>query len=748
MASKDETAVCEMLTAVCPELNDMIKSYLSGMVADDPEDLVSTGLAHTVGLFLESLHVADVEEKCAELTAMVEDHFSVGSKAVKGSSSSDDAPKLLAAPVSVSSLARQEETEEEKALRESMWGLNELRRKYNLTYINQDKDKKKRKKKVRKPMVEDEEDLTRVSSMRLPTMNSGTNDRNISIEGASLSAPDGTELLDNAELKLAYGRRYGLVGKNGVGKTTLLKAMARFDLNDFPTHLRVLHVRQEVAPSDKSVVEVVMESDVERMMLLAQEQEILERQDKRSEEDSEGAAESAEDAKAAEEDSEKLQKVYERLEAIGASSAEARARMILAGLQFTEEQANGPTSDLSGGWRMRVSLAAALLIQPDVLLLDEPTNHLDLEAVIWLQNYLVHYPHTVMVVSHDRSFLNTVVTDIILFHKQKLEYFRTDYDHFVVRRAEKLREQRRIYEAHMAKRQHMQEFVDKFRANAKRASLVQSRIKAIEKMDREGVEDVEEEKPFRFTLSNPEALGRPIVSIEGLTFGFPPRQKDEAEEPLPVTEDRLLFKDVHFGIDLDSRLVLVGANGAGKSTLLNLVLGKLRPVAGEVHVNPRLRIGVFTQHATEAFDMLMTPVENMMAQFPGAEPAACRAFLGRYQISGDIGNRPMGSLSGGQKARVAFAFLAFKRPHLVIMDEPTNHLDMDAIDALVIALKDFKGGVVAVSHDSHVINNVCNEMWVVEDRRVSRVRGGYDEYAARILRKVRAHQEALVGKKG
>mmetsp|Transcript_20296 Transcript_20296/g.61646 ORF Transcript_20296/g.61646 Transcript_20296/m.61646 type:complete len:786 (-) Transcript_20296:105-2462(-) len=784
MMNAEERRVGEMLDEVAPGLDDTIRRYLSGMLADDPQEAVTVGLMPTVGNFFQSLHVVsdedEAEAKCAELTELLEEEFKVGRKNPNQSVATADLPKLLAAPVKLSGLARREETEEEKSLRDSIWGLTDLRKKYNLTYMATDKVKprgkaaaKARKQRASKGAAED---LTKVSTMRLPNLKTGNNDRTISVENINLAAPDGTELLDGAELKFAHGRRYGLVGKNGVGKTTLLKAMANFDLENFPTHLRVLHVRQEVAPSEKAVVNVVMEADVERNALMDKEAEILERQDG-------GYAEGDEGVKQAAADDEELQEVYARLEIIGAESAEARARMILAGLQFTEEQVNGPTSALSGGWRMRVSLAAALLIQPDVLLLDEPTNHLDLEAVIWLQNYLVGYPHTLLVVSHDRAFLNEVVTDIVFFNRQKLEYFRTDYDHYEKRRAEKLREQKRIYEAHMAKRQHMQEFVDKFRANAKRASLVQSRIKAIEKMDREGIEDVEEEKPFRFTLPNPESLGRPIIAVEGVSFGYPldskPNQPkktpeeleaeaeakaaeaaaaaeaegegagdddsdgdDEEEEETKkagVPPERLLFHDVHFGVDLDSRMVLVGANGAGKSTLLNLILSKLRPVDGEVHVNPRLRIGVFTQHATEAFDMDLSAVENMMAEFKGQDALACRGFLGRFQISGEIANRPMGNLSGGQKSRVAFAFLTFRRPHVVIMDEPTNHLDMDAIEALVQALKEFRGGVLAVSHDRYFIENVCREMWVVDGKRVSRIAGGYDEYRETILKRIATH---------
>eukprot|EP00605_Chrysophyceae_sp_TOSAG23-4_P000378 GSChrysophyteH1.ASY1.ANO1.433.1 assembled CDS len=396
--------------------------------------------------------------------------------------------------------------------------------------------------------------------MMLPDLSSKNREKDIQVSNFTITY-GGHELLDGADLRLAYGRRYGLVGRNGIGKTTLLKHMATFDIEGFPKHHRVLHVKQEVSSSSKSVLEVVLESDA-----------LLSRQ-----------KEAGEDSSA---NSDKMQEI------IGAASAESRAAEILHGLRFTEKMQMSSTDSLSGGWRMRVALAGALFIQPDLLMLDEPTNHLDLEAVLWLEQYLQTYPHTILLVSHDRAFLNEVCNDIIRFADKKLTYFRGNYD--------------RQHEAQKAKIAHMQEFVDKFRFNANRAALVQSRIKAIE---RETVIDAVVE----------EAEFKPIVQIDSVTFGF-------GETPL--------FKNVHLNLDQQSRVALVGPNGAGKSTLLNLVQNRLTPWEGLVRINPSLRIG--------------SALENMSSRWPLTPEQDLRSHLG----------------SGGQKSRVAFAVLTFTKPHI------------------------------------------------------------------------------------
>eukprot|EP00611_Tribonema_gayanum_P019293 TRINITY_DN3317_c0_g1_i5.p1 TRINITY_DN3317_c0_g1~~TRINITY_DN3317_c0_g1_i5.p1 ORF type:complete len:356 (+),score=137.83 TRINITY_DN3317_c0_g1_i5:209-1276(+) len=351
-------------------------------------------------------------------------------------------------------------------------------------------------------------------------------------------------------------------------------------------------------------------------------------------------------------------------------------------------------------------------------MLDEPTNHLDLEAVIWLQEYLKGYPKTLLLVSHDRAFLNEVCTDTIHLNEKKLNYYKGNYNTFEVVRSEQLKNQRRAYEANKAQREHMQEFIDKFRYNAKRASLVQSRIKALDKM--EEIDEVENEIPFEFSLPAPTAIGRPVLGVEGVSFGYD-------------AVHGLLFQNVHFGVDMESRIAIVGPNGAGKSTLLNVMMDKLKPVSGYVHRNPQLKIAAFTQHHAEQFDYRLNAVDNMLRMWPKVPEQDMRSFLGKFRITGNIATRPLKFLSGGQKSRVAFAALAYSNPHVIIMDEPTNHLDMETINALIQALREFKGAVICVSHDQHFISQVCTELWVVGKGKCNKFKGTFMDYKADIM---------------
>eukprot|EP00934_Nitzschia_sp_Nitz4_P006233 Nitzschia sp. Nitz4//scaffold22_size323478//256035//262777//NITZ4_000575-RA/size323478-processed-gene-0.482-mRNA-1//-1//CDS//3329543139//6223//frame0 len=572
-----------------------------------------------------------------------------------------------------------------------------------------------------------------VSVMLVPTTKS--KERDVNLSGITLSLDNGTSLLEQGDLKFAYRRRYGLIGENGVGKTTLLNRIANWqDLEGFPRHLRVLHVRQELhtASETTTVLEAVLEADIERQTLLQQEKELQAKLEK-GDEGMEGLSlaerkkrleEADKDNAAFVEDMKKLHDVYERLQLLGADTAQTRAATILSGLQFTPEMQMAPITSLSGGWRMRVALAAALLIEPDLLMLDEPTNHLDLEAVIWLERYLVEYPHTVIVVSHDRGFLNEICTDTIEFKHKKLTYYRGNFDMYIKQRDEQTKNAARVYEAYQTKRAHMMEFIDKFRANAKRATMVQSRIKAVEKMDAEAPEPVEIDQIWRFSIPNSGPLGRPIISIDDVSFDYNPVREDGSQK----AESEFLLQKVNFGVDLDSRIAILGANGQGKTTLLNLIMGKLRPVKGSCSVNPGLRIAHFSQQHATNFDLQLSAIENMLNMFESSEDQEMRTFLGKFQIQGTDALKPMGLLSGGQKSRVAFAALAYKRPHLLIIDEGSNHLSMDAVDALVEAVKSFGGGILVVSHDSHFVSNTCTELWVVSEGHATRFRGTFADY--------------------
>ncbi len=584
-----------------------------------------------------------------------------------------------------------------------------------------------------------------ISTMTLPDFSGKNREKDIQVMNFNIIYGNKL-LLDGADLKLAYGRRYGLVGKNGVGKTSLLTRMATFDIEGFPRHHRVLHVKQEVSASDKSVLEVVLESDVERTTLLKKEKELLRQQ--RALGDSEDSAMADLEAVNAE-----LETVYERMVSIGASTAEARAGEILAGLRFSDEMQQHTTESLSGGWRMRVALAGALFIEPDLLMLDEPTNHLDLEAVLWLENYLQGYPHTILLVSHDRAFLNEVCSDIIRFAEQKLIYYRGNYDLFEATRKEQILVQQRQYEAQQAKLGHMQEFVDKFRFNAKRASLVQSRIKAIEKEVL--VEAVEIEREFSFKFGDAGQLGIPIIAIEGVTFGYGEnsnnnntgdnnKNKDIKNAAAAGATALALFENVHLNLDQQSRVALVGPNGAGKSTLLNLIQGKLVPWDGIIRVNPSLKVAVFTQHHIDSFDLTKSPLENLASRWPLVKDQELRSHLGKFEIQGNDALKPMKFSSGGQKSRVAFATLTYEKPHVVILDEPTNHLDMGTIEALADALKEFTGGVLVVSHDQHFISCLCNEIWVCDNktRSVSIFKEGFKKYKEAALKELTAKRDS------
>lgn len=721
-----------VLQSNLPDVDESTLEYFESMLLDMGA-IDKEVITETLAPFIESYGLASDLEEAEKMCRTICNELKTNAGMQEQDSGTDkDAPQLLEKAIVMADLKNTDLTEAEKATIDTLWGFDKVRNKRNTlmetSAIGSQKLERKETREAKKFLAELDSQLqvgdtadenNDISSMMMPDLSGNNRERDIHVHNFSITF-GGSQLLENAQLRLAYGRRYGLIGKNGVGKTTLLRHMASFDIEGFPRHHRVLHVKQEVNATSDKVLHVVLAADVERAALLRKQKELQEMQNSLS-----VSATTAEIQQLMH----TLQEVSERLDVIGAASAESRAASILSGLQFSDEMQQGTTASLSGGWRMRVALAAALFIEPDLLMLDEPTNHLDLQAVIWLENYLKEYPHTVLVVSHDRAFLDTVCTDIILFKKQQLTYYKGNYEQFEVTKRDMEAMQQKQHEAQAVKLNHMQDFVDKFRFNAKRAALVQSRIKAIERET--VIEEVDKEEVFGFRFPDAGRLGIPIIQIESVTFGY--------KSNVPP-----LFKDVELNVDQDSRIALVGPNGAGKSTLLNLLQNKLEPQTGMIRVNPNLRLGVFTQHHMDSFDLRLSAVENMSLRWPTHHEADFRSHLGRFEIHGNDAVKPMKFTSGGQKSRIAFAVLTYSKPHVVVLDEPTNHLDMGMVEALADSLKHFNGGVLVVSHDQHFITAVCNELWVIKSGKVEVFDGSFVEYKNRVLagiRKQMQHQQ-------
>lgn len=428
----------------------------------------------------------------------------------------------------------------------------------------------------------------------------------------------------------------------------------------------------------------------------------------------------------------KLTDVQAKLAEMESDKAESRAASILAGLGFSPERQQFATKTFSGGWRMRLALARALFCEPDLLLLDEPSNMLDVPSITFLSNYLQGYPSTVLVVSHDRAFLDEVATDIVHQHSERLDYYRgANFASFYATKEERKKTAKREYEKQMAERAHLQLFIDKFRYNAAKSSEAQSRIKKLERMP--VLEAPETEYSVHFKFPDVEKMSPPIIQMTGVTFGYSP--------------DKILLRNVDLDVQLDSRIGIVGPNGAGKTTVLKLLIAKLQPLSGLISQNPRLRVGFFAQHHVDALDLTTSAVSFMAKNYPGKKDEEYRHTLGAFGITGTTGLQKMELLSGGQKSRVAFACLALTNPHILVLDEPSNHLDIEAMDALSEALQQFQGGVLMVSHDVTMLQTVCTSLWVCDGGTVEKFDGTVADYKKRITAQAEAMgQNGVVAK--
>jgi ATP-binding cassette, subfamily F, member 3 len=501
----------------------------------------------------------------------------------------------------------------------------------------------------------------------------------------------GRTLLDGADLTVDPGRRIGLIGRNGAGKSTLLRAiMGDLALDGgemrFARDTRIATVRQEAPEGPASLLDTVLAGDPERLTLLAE-------------------ADRADPLRLAE--------IHERLRAIGAESAPARAATILAGLGFDEAAQARPVSSFSGGWRMRVALATALFANPDLLLLDEPTNHLDLEATLWLEGWLARFPGAALVVSHDRGLLDRAVEAIAHLDRGKLSLTPGGFDEFVRIRTEKMLQQSRAGERIAAERAHIQSFIDRFRYKASKARQAQARIKALARLPQ--IDTVIEDAPTRFAFPQPARIAPPILALEHVDVGY---------DGVPI------LRDLSLTVDMDDRIALLGANGNGKSTFAKLLAGRLDPLRGELRRGPKLRVGYFAQHQTDELILDENPIDHMARALPRAAQTALRSQLARFGLDAARAETPVANLSGGEKARLLLSLATRDAPQLLILDEPTNHLDIDAREALVKALADFEGAVLLITHDPHLVELVADRLWLVADATVRPFDGDLDDYRA------------------
>lgn len=506
---------------------------------------------------------------------------------------------------------------------------------------------------------------------------------------------EGQPLFDGASATIPDGHKVGLVGRNGTGKTTLFR-LIRGELAleggslSLPTRAQIGGVAQEVPSNEVSLIDTVLAAHSERASLLAE-------------------AETATDPI-------RIADIQTRLSDIDAWSAEARAASILKGLGFDSEKQALPCSAFSGGWRMRVALAGVLFAQPDLLLLDEPTNYLDLEGAIWLENYLAKYPHTVIIVSHDRGLLNRSVGSILHLEDRKLTFYNGAYDTFAKTRAARLATAEAEAKKQASRRAHLQSYVDRFRYKADKARQAQSRLKAIARL--EPITRPQEAALRRFSFPEPEELSPPILRVEDGIVGY---------------DGTAVLSKLDLRIDQDDRIALLGQNGEGKSTLAKLISDRLTPMAGRVVRSSKLRIGYFAQHQVDELHIDETPLDHIRRLRPSKTPAQLRAILGGFGIGAEQAETLVGRLSGGQKARLSLLLATLDAPHMLILDEPTNHLDIESREALVEALTAYSGAVILISHDMHLLSLVADRLWLVKGGKVTPYEDDLETYRKELL---------------
>ncbi|KAL1212530.1 ABC transporter F family member 4 [Cardamine amara subsp. amara] len=649
--------------------------------------------------------------------------FQKEDKPKKSSSSrSKDAPKAPTSYIDCINLPSSGEKDEDEDVSDEKQRQMDARRKQKseqrqLDISVTDKEQKKREKKERlafekaviaktETLKEDYDAYTVVIGSKTSVLEgedkANANAKYVKIDSFSVSCR-GKELLKNVSVNISHGKRYGLFGPNGMGKSTLLKLLAWRKI-PVPNNIDILLVKQEVEADEKSALEAVLSVN-EGLFQLLKEKETLEK-------DHEDAGD-------------KLGEVYKRLNILEADAAKAHASKILAGLGFTEDMQKNTTESFSGGWRMRISLARALFMQPTLLLLDEPTNHLDLRADLWLTEYLCRWKKMLVVVSHYEDFLNTVCTDIIHLHDKKLGFYRGNFRDF-----------KSGYELRRNEANKKFEIQEKQKKAAQRSGnqAQQKKLKEKAKAQKAPIRKKWRDYSVVLHFPIPTELSPPLLKLVDVSFSYP-------------NKPDFKVSNVNVDIDMRTRVAIVGPNGGGKSTLLNLLAGDLVPTKGEVRRSQKLRIGRYSQHFVDLLTMEETPVQYLLRLYPDQEglskQEAVRAKLGKFGLLSDNHLTPISDLSGGQKARVVFTSISMSKPHILLLDEPTNHLDMETMDALADALDEFTGGVVLVSHDSRLISRVCAEekksqILVVEEGKVNFYEGTFEEYREDLRREIRA----------